>query len=393
MNPARALLFAFLLKPDMAGIYIHVPFCRKACTYCNFHFSTSLKNVETYQAALLREITLQKDFFAPNTAINSVYWGGGTPSILSASAIDEIWNHLHKYFQLSPDAEVTLEANPDDLSPTYLQALAQTPVNRLSIGVQSFRDNDLQLMNRSHSALQAIESLENAQKFGFKNLSIDLIYGLPQMDSRQWQQQLDRLKEFDIPHFSAYALTVEPKTVLAHQIKTGKQPPVEEDQAAEHFALLQKFAHEQAYEHYEISNLAKAGHQAKHNSAYWQQLPYLGLGPAAHSYRPPYRRWNVASNALYIKALQNAKIPYEQEELTLTDVYNEYVMTRLRLRDGVDKRYIENHFSAEIRKHWHKETKRLEQNDKLKQNGNYMYIPEKKMFMSDGIAEQLFYVK
>lgn len=377
----------------MAGIYIHVPFCRKACTYCNFHFSTSLKNVEAYQAALLREITLQKDFFAPNTAINSVYWGGGTPSVLSAAAIDEIWNHLHKYFQLSPDAEVTLEANPDDLSPTYLQALAHTPVNRLSIGVQSFRDKDLQLMNRSHSALQAKDSLENAQKFGFKNLSIDLIYGLPQMDSQQWQQQLERLREFNIPHFSAYALTVEPKTVLAHQIKTGKQPPVDENQAAEHFALLQKFAHEQAYEHYEISNLAKAGYRAQHNSAYWQQLPYLGLGPAAHSYRSPYRKWNVANNALYIKAIQNSKIPCEEEELTLTDVYNEYVMTRLRLRAGVDKRYIENHFSPEIRKHWQKEIKRLEQTDKLKQNGNYIYIPDKEMFMSDGIAEQLFYIE
>ena len=376
----------------MAGIYIHVPGCRQACPYCNFHFSTSLKNVDAYQGALLREMALQKDFFDAETELDSVYWGGGTPSVLSAERLEQIWAALRKNFRISPRAEVTLEANPDDLTPAYLRDLAHTSVNRLSIGVQSFREGDLQMMNRSHTAVQARQCLKNAQKYGFHNLTIDLIYGLPQMNSQQWQEQLQLLSSYEIPHFSAYALTVEPKTILAHQIKKGEQPPVDEDQAAQHFALLQKFARAQDYEHYEISNLAKAGYRARHNSAYWQQQPYLGLGPAAHSYRPPIRSWNVANNALYIQSLKNDKIPCEQEKLSVKDTYNEYVMTRMRLKEGVNETYIREHFPPFIGRHWQKEKMRLQQMGKLEQNQNLVSIPEAARFMSDGIAGELFYV-
>ncbi len=318
----------------MAGIYLHIPFCKQACTYCNFHFSTSLNRKDEMIAALIREIELARDYLHGEPA-ETIYFGGGTPSLLTADELNHLFEKLYQTFPIHELKEVTLEANPDDLSPAYLKDLRSTPVNRFSIGVQSFRNEDLHYMHRAHNAQQADYAIKAAQDAGFANLSIDLIYGTPGLTDAAWKDNLDRMHQLSIPHFSAYALTVEEGTALDYSIKKQKTAPVDPVQSAAQFELLMDIAPRLGFEHYEISNLAFPGMYAVHNTAYWQGKPYLGLGPSAHSFDGrSERRWNVANNALYLKSIDEKLIPFETETLTSLQKLNEYIMTSLRTMWG-----------------------------------------------------------
>jgi oxygen-independent coproporphyrinogen-3 oxidase len=375
----------------MAGIYLHIPFCKQACVYCNFHFSTRLKNKGAMLQALLREAELRQAFVGKQT-VESIYLGGGTPSLLSAREINQLLAKIQSLYSVSATAEITLEANPDDLSPAYLEALRQTAVNRLSIGIQSFRESDLQFMNRAHTAKDSLRCLQQAQEAGFTNLTVDLIYGLPHYPLSAWRDALQRLKDFGVPHFSAYALTVEPKTALNHQIEKGKLAPLEETLAADHFAELQAFARQNNYHHYELSNLAQPGHQAMHNSSYWQGKTYLGLGPAAHSFTPGLRTWNVANNTVYLKALDQNQLPLTSETLSLPDQYNEYVMTALRLEKGLDLSHLKAKFGTTYHDYAIEQAKALLQQGRLQRKGSQIFIPPQQRFYSDGLAAELFWV-
>lgn len=371
----------------MAGIYVHIPFCRQACAYCDFHFSTLSRDREAMPAAILKEAALRKDYLGSRD-LQTIYFGGGTPSILEPKTIQEILDGLKQYFSWPAAAEITLEANPDDLNESYLKALAKTEVNRLSIGIQSFKDADLQFMNRAHTATEARSALELAGKYGFE-ISIDLIYGLPEQSMADWQWQLEQMSAYGVPHFSAYALTVEDRTALAKWVKQGKVH-VDEGAAAEHFKVLQDFATEQAYAHYELSNFAKAGAEAKHNSSYWEGAKYLGLGPAAHSYNGEDRHWNIANNALYLKALAEGRLRQESEQLSAKDRYNEWLMVGLRRAKGIKERDLEEQhpgFSA----HFRQEIARLLNEGRMQQEDGRFYIPPEARFFSDGIASELFY--
>ncbi len=318
----------------MAGIYIHIPFCRKACTYCNFHFSTNLDRKNEFLQSLLKEIELRKDFLSEKK-IQSIYFGGGTPSVLSKSELLSIFEKLSEYYDLNHLLEVSLEANPDDLTEDYIKDLSETPIDRLSIGIQSFNEKILQWMNRSHNSNQAVQAIENAQKHGFEKLTVDLIYGVPGRPLPEFEKDLEKIRNYGIVHFSAYALTVEPKTLLAHRIKKGMEKPPDETDTSEQFDFLMDYAQKHGYEHYEISNFAKPNWRAIHNSSYWKGVPYLGLGPSAHSFDGQHRYWNISNNAIYHKKISNNELPQEMEELTPIDRFNEYIMTGLRLSEGI----------------------------------------------------------
>ena len=324
----------------MPGIYVHIPYCRKACHYCNFHFSTTLRSKPEMVASILTELELQQDFLK-GAPLTSIYLGGGTPSLLDISELVQIFERISELHKVQTDAEITLEANPDDLTPEKLRQIRDyTPVNRLSIGVQSFSDTDLQWMNRAHNAVHARACLEDALKTGFSDLTIDLIYGAPPTSDAQWAQNLQTAFEYGIPHLSCYCLTIEEGTALHNQVGKGKQPPVDEERAARQFEYLQRETARMGYEHYEISNFALPGRHARHNSSYWLGEPYLGIGPAAHSFDGEGRQWNIANNALYINSLKDRIIPFERELLSPAQRYNEYVMTSIRTKWGVDERKI-----------------------------------------------------
>lgn len=320
----------------MAGIYLHIPFCRKACHYCNFHFSTSLSRKGEMVAALLGELELRRDYLR-GAPLRSVYLGGGTPSLLDTGELIAIFEKIAALHTTLPDAEITIEANPDDLDEITLREWRDyTPVNRISIGIQSFFDEELAWMNRSHNARQSVRAVEDARKAGFDNLTIDLIYGLPISGDERWAANLEQVRALDPPHLSCYSLTVEERTALAHFVRTGRSPAVDEEAAARQFEMLMDFAAAHDYEHYEISNFAQPGRRAVHNSAYWQGLPYLGIGPSAHSFDGRIRQHNAAHNARYIAAIAQGQIPAETETLNDNQRYNESVMTGLRLIEGFD---------------------------------------------------------
>ncbi len=315
----------------MAGIYIHIPFCKQACHYCNFHFSTSLKYRADVVTAIVEEIALRHNYLK-DKKISSVYFGGGTPSLLTIEELQSIFEQLQRYFQIAPDAEITLEANPDDLSLATLAAFKATPINRLSIGIQSFTEEDLRFMNRAHSAQEAQVCVELARQAGFDKLSIDLIYGTPTLTDAQWESNLATIFAQRVPHISCYCLTVEPNTALAHFVKTGKAAPVDEEKSTRHFEILLRAMEAHGYVQYEISNFALPGHYAKHNANYWLNVPYLGLGPSAHSFDGNSRQWNIANNAKYLKAISKPEENqlFEREVLQAVDRYNEYILTSLR---------------------------------------------------------------
>jgi len=326
---------------SMAGIYLHIPFCKKACHYCNFHFSTSLGRKDEMLEAILRELDLRQDYLQ-GAALESIYFGGGTPSLLSAAELERFFEHIYRQHRVLPGAEITLEANPDDLSKETLQALRQTPVNRLSIGVQSFFDADLSFMNRAHGAAQAIHCLEDALSAGFQDLSVDLIYGAPTTSDAHWAYNIQTLLDFGVPHISAYCLTVEERTALWHFVQKGKAPAIDEEQAARQFEYLIHALAAAGYEHYEISNFAQPGRYARHNTSYWLGTPYLGVGPSAHSFNGSSRQWNIANNAAYLRLLgQEGETWYESETLSPEQRYRELVMTGLRTMWGFDPKTVE----------------------------------------------------
>lgn len=378
------------LKPStMAGIYIHIPYCKKACHYCNFHFSTQLNNQEDFIKALLAEINLQKDYLA-NETIHSIYFGGGTPSLLASTAIEKIVTTLHEYFAVAPKAEITLEANPDDILQERLQEWKALGINRFSLGTQSFFEEDLQWMNRAHSATEAIQSIEWIHQAGFQNINIDLIYGYPLLSEEKWQQNLHTFSQLDIPHLSSYCLTVEPKTALQKMVATQKTAPMNDEQANHHFDMLMQFAEAHGYEHYEISNFAKNQQYAQHNTAYWQGKKYLGLGPSAHSYNRDSRQWNVANNALYIKKLlQENIIPFEKEILTEANRFNEYLMTSLRTQWGIDLQHLQHTFSAIDIKSFEKSLLPYLANKTLIQQGNKIILSKQGKMLADAIISDL----
>jgi oxygen-independent coproporphyrinogen-3 oxidase len=373
----------------MAGIYIHIPFCKQACYYCDFHFSTSLKYKDELIQALIKEIKLQKDYLAGET-VETVYFGGGTPSVLNADEINILLNTITNLHTVSANAEITLEANPDDLSKEKLQALRQTSLNRLSIGIQSFFDEDLAWMNRAHRANEAESSVKRAQDIGFENITADLIYGYPLLTDQKWKYNLDKIFELDIPHISSYSMTVEPRTALASFIKTKKQAPMDEQQSAEQFILLMDAMQAQGFEHYEISNFCKPGHYSRHNSNYWKGVKYLGLGPSAHSYNGETRQWNVANNAKYIVALEKSEIPAETETLSEANRLNEYIMTSLRTMWGLDLKNLEK-IAAGSTAELSKSLPEFFEKGWLVQKENTLSLTQTGKLYADHIASSLFF--
>ena len=334
----------------MAGIYIHVPFCKQACHYCDFHFSTSITHKKELLQCIHQELKLQKRYLE-NEVVETIYFGGGTPSLLSSTEISHIIETIHQTFEVSKQPEITLEANPDDLGVEKLKELKNTEVNRLSIGVQSFFDEDLKWMNRAHEAKEAETAIKRAQDYGLENITIDLIYGYPLLSNQKWKQNIQKTLDLDIPHISSYSLTVEPKTALASFINNGKQKPLDEAQSAAQFQILMEELTQNGFEHYEISNFAKPNQYAKHNTNYWRGINYLGIGPSAHSFNGESRQWNIANNAKYIQELESKKIPATVETLTLENKFNEYVMTSLRTQWGIDLAKIDLDFGLDYKKH------------------------------------------
>ena len=371
----------------MAGIYIHIPFCRQACLYCNFHFSTSLRHKNDLINALLKEIGLCTVYNDKN--VETIYFGGGTPSLLQAEALNSILDALHQKFNISADAEISLEANPDDISGQLLASWKNMGINRLSIGVQSFFEEDLEWMNRAHTAEQSFNSIIMAQHAGFDNLTIDLIYGSPGLSDEKWQQNVKKAIDFNIPHLSCYALTVEPKTALHSLIAKNKMRDTDPEQQARQFMQLISWLENAGYEHYEISNFSIHGKRSRHNAAYWQGKPYYGFGPSAHSFNgTDTRSWNIANNALYIQSLLQNIIPAETERLTTVQKFNEYIMTSLRTIEGIDLNHIQNRFGAAF-------TERLlaaaqPYNEKLTIQNNCLKLTNEGKLFADGIAAGLF---
>ncbi|ROI03004.1 radical SAM family heme chaperone HemW [Chryseobacterium sp. G0240] len=373
-------------------IYIHIPFCKQKCSYCNFHFSTSLNFKDEMLRAMKTEILLRKDELQSKT-LKSLYFGGGTPSILSVDEINSLIDEVLRYFSFEKDIEITLEANPDDLDKNFLKQLTATPVNRLSIGTQSFFEEDLKLMNRAHSASEAESSIKRAQDFGFENLSIDLIYGSPTSNLEIWKENLHKTIDLEVPHISSYALTVEPKTALENWISKGKVLSPKEEEQNREFYYLSDFLKDHGFEHYEVSNFAKPGFYSRHNSAYWKYQEYLGIGPSAHSYNGfDVRSWNVANNQQYIKKLTDKALAKEEEFLSQEDQFNEMIMIGLRTIWGVDLSSVKNKFSDKILEHFQNEIKTKMKEEILIIENEHLKIPEKHWFMADGIASDLFVV-
>jgi len=374
----------------MSGIYIHIPFCKQACHYCDFHFSTSLKKKSELVSALQNELVLRKNEL-PNEPIKTIYFGGGTPSLLNLEELTAIFKTIYTEFTIAENPEITLEANPDDLSEEKINDLANSKINRLSIGVQSFFEEDLKLMNRAHNAEEALNSIKLARS-KFDNISVDLIYGIPGMSNERWQKNIQILLDLDIPHISSYALTVEPNTALQKFIEKGKIKPVDDAAAAQHFETLRTVLKNAGFEHYEFSNYGKPGYFSQNNTAYWLGKPYLGIGPSAHSYDGNSRKWNIANNTLYIKAIERSELPLEVEELSITDRYNEYIMTRLRTYFGVDLVEVESKFGKEYLEYLKEQSVVLFEKEFLRIENDVMHITEKGTFLSDGIAADLFYI-
>lgn len=372
----------------MAGIYLHIPFCKQACTYCNFHFTTSLRYKDDLLKALIKEAQTERDYLQ-DEQINTIYFGGGTPSILQHSDLEFLISGLFKNYTVSAEAEITLEANPDDITTDKLKSWKNIGINRLSIGVQSFFEEELKWMNRAHNAKQAIDNLQLARK-EFENITIDLIYGSPLLTDEMWKQNVDKAIELDIPHLSCYALTVEEKTPLYKLINTENSPDVDNEKQARQFLLLMQWLREKGYEHYEVSNFAKPGFRSQHNSSYWKGEKYLGLGPSAHSYNGIERRWNVANNNLYIKGVNENTPERESETLTLIQKLNEFIMISLRTMEGLDLQRLEKEFGYEERRRIEEQMHKYTYTGLINLGNSFARLTDEGMLRADGIASELF---
>ena len=376
----------------MAGIYIHIPFCNSKCAYCGFYSLPSLKLKDRFLEALKAEIVTRKDYLQGD-AVNTIYFGGGTPSLLSLKEIGELLNHINAHYPVASNAEITLEANPDTLSLEYLEGLHQLGVNRLSIGIQSFFDNDLKYLSRRHDSHHAQQCLDWAKLAGFENISIDLIYGLPSSNAEQWNKNLDIFFAYGLSHLSAYALTLEPNAILTKQIELGKVQPVNEDDALRDYEILCQRAAENGYLHYEISNFCKRGMHSKHNSSYWFGMPYIGFGPSAHSFDGNSRQWNVSSVEKYCvsvpEPVEGSAI--EKEILSPEQHYDEYVMLRLRTHWGIDLKWLKREMGERFSTYCEQHAQPLIAEGRLSKTREFLYLTDEQMLFADGVAEALFW--
>ncbi len=373
----------------MSGIYIHIPFCHQKCHYCNFFSVASSKHMPAFVEALLKEIEQRKGYL-DSPKIQTVYFGGGTPSMLQHDFLLRIFEKLYQHFEIHSEAEITLEANPDDISPTYLSLLKTTPVNRLSMGVQSFFDDDLHYLNRNHNGKQARDAVALVQDAGYERLTIDLIYGIPGLTEEKWNENIRVFLQTGIRHLSAYALTVEPKTALAQRIAKGLQRPVNEVESIRHFELLLAALEQEGFVHYEISNFALPGYYSQHNSLYWLGGHYLGLGPSAHSYNGISRQWNVSSLGPYLQQAGSERCVEEKEILTIVQRFNEYVMTSLRTSWGCDSEHILNGFGARYKHYLAEATAPFVLAGKVRYDGQRYFLTNLGKLFADGIASELF---
>jgi len=371
-----------------ASIYIHIPFCKQACHYCDFHFSTSMKKKDELIQCIAKELELRKEELQ-NQTIETIYFGGGTPSLLTIDELQFLIHSVHDHFKVVDNPEITLEANPDDLSKEVIIQLSKSPINRLSIGVQSFFERDLKLMNRAHNAQEAHACLSLATAY-FDNISIDLIYGIPGLSHDEWIENIEQALVFNVPHISCYALTVEPKTALETFIKKGIIDHVDDDLAQAQFSILLGKLEAAGFVNYELSNFGKPEYFSKNNSAYWKGKPYLGIGPSAHSFNGDQRSWNVSNNTKYIKAIQNNELPSETEVLSKTDKFNEYIMTGLRTIWGVSLKKVENDFGEYYKNHILKQSEIYIEEHLLYIDDDTLLTTKKGKFLSDGIASNLF---
>ena len=374
----------------MAGIYIHIPFCKQKCSYCDFHFSTSLKNKPTLVQSIIKEIASKKKWLTE--PIKTIYFGGGTPSLLDIDELKLIMESLHQNYSIADNVEFTFECNPDDISSQKLKELKDVGVNRLSIGVQSFFEEDLLFFNRAHNAQEAAKSILLSQDLGFENITVDLIYGTPLLTAKKWESNLAKIEQLNIPHLSAYTLTIEPKTALHHQVKTGQIKPLADDKTIAQFQLLMQRTANYGLTQYEISNFGKEGYYSQHNSNYWKGVEYLGIGPSAHSFLNKKRIWNVANNTKYINALSSGNSYFEEEFIDLKTEYNEYILTRLRTIWGIEPTYIKKNFGEEINNHYTKEIAPYLQSAYLQQINNKITLTKEGIFIADKISSDLFLI-
>jgi len=373
----------------MSGLYIHIPFCKQACHYCDFHFSTQLDVRTPMIGAILKELELQKDYLQ-GKQLQTVYFGGGTPSLLSRQEMHDVLDGINLYHDLSTGAEITLEANPDDLGPEKLVQLRELGVNRLSIGVQCFDDDILRYFNRGHSSQQALTCIADARRAGFTNISIDLIFGVPGLDHAAWLRNIHTAVALAPEHISAYSLTIEEKTVFGKQAAKGQLIPLQEETVAAQFEMLMSEMTASGYEQYEISNFAKPGHRSRHNSSYWEQKAYLGIGPSAHSYNGRSRRFNVANNSLYIKAMVEGRQPFEEETLSPSNIINEFIMTHLRTRDGLDLDQLKERFGYDLRSAHRSYLASLLELEKIEFRKQVLALTNKGKLLADKISSDLF---
>lgn len=373
----------------MSSLYLHIPYCKKLCYYCDFHFSLNLKTKADFVAALCKELELQHNFLN-DTTLDTIYFGGGTPSVLSPDEIQHIFATIRRFWNISPTAEITFECNPDDLNLSYCKELYSLGINRLSIGIQSFFDDELRMLNRRHTAHEAQQSLHNAQQAGFSNITIDLMYGLPLQTMERWKQNLDRVSQLNVQHLSCYALTVEKKTALAQLVKRKQVIPQSDDAYIEQYNYLIQWCEQHGFEQYEISNFAKHGRYSRHNSNYWSGKPYLGVGPSAHSFNGARRFWNTAHNQKYIDTLQNNQHLQESEQLSHTDICNEYIMTALRTIQGIEIQKIQQLMMREEFANFMKQVQTLIQSKKLCMSASHIYCTSQGFMVSDMIIAELF---
>ena len=373
----------------MSGIYIHIPFCKQACHYCNFHFSTSLKSKDSIIKAIVEEITLKSKL--NNEVIETIYFGGGTPSILDLNDFEKILNSIFKNYKIGTDPEITLEANPDDLSKEKLKNLKKQSINRLSIGVQSFVENELKLMNRAHDSNKAIKSIE-ISKLIFDNISVDLLYGLPDSSVDTLNYNIDILTKFNINHISSYAITLEPKTALEKYVKNGLVELPDDNIVFDQFIYVNKELVANNYINYELSSFAKPNFFSKNNTAYWKRKKYIGIGPSAHSYDGINRSWNISNNKKYVDQINSGNLYYKTEKLSKIDHYNEYIMTGLRTMWGISLGYIENKFDNKFKNYFLKNVKKYVDQNLIKINDDVYKTTESGRFLADGIASELFMI-
>jgi len=375
----------------VSGIYIHIPFCKQQCHYCDFHFSTSLKTKEDLLNALVHEMKIQSSFLA-GTKIRTIYFGGGTPSILSQDEITALFEALNQTFELDNVEEITIEANPDDLTEQKVKELKDTPINRFSIGVQSFQAKDLEYMNRAHDVHQAHDSIKRVQDAGWENITVDLIYGTPTLSHEQWQENMQTVIDINVPHLSAYGLTVEEKTPLHHAIKKGKKLPLDEEKYKVQFEMLMDFIPKNGLEQYEISNFAKKEYEAKHNGSYWTDEKYLGLGPSAHSFDGERRSWNISNNIRYINSIKKGQLNNDFEVLSQEQRFNEYILTSLRTKEGCDLDYVKSRFSPFLVDFLTFSIKKWLKNGEIEQKGRFLVLTKKGKLVADWVASELFYI-